>query len=142
LVFVAVGVAITVVIAWWIRRRGPGPGPPASAGRKSRGAVQRALRTGQPPDARIDALAREAADRNLRSSWFLPFCAALVLLNLGLLILRIVGDDIWQVALAAANTALWTTALVRSWIVRRRSERYLQRSPLLGTREVRASRSR
>jgi hypothetical protein len=122
-----VTVAVGAPVAWWIHRRRREPELIAGADRGTRRAVWRALRTGHAPDARIDALAREAADRNVRNSWVLVLYAILLLLQLGLLTLKVTdGEGFGETALSALTAACWAAALAVSWVMRNRSRRYLQ----------------
>jgi predicted lysophospholipase L1 biosynthesis ABC-type transport system permease subunit len=95
--------------------------------RDTRRAVQRALRTGHADDARIDALARETADRTVRNKWLLILYAVLAVLQLALTIIRIADRDAeWQIAVSVVVTALFAGAAVLLWVTRRRSRRYLR----------------
>jgi hypothetical protein len=127
LIPVVVGVALGVCLTWLIRRRDGGPALLAGADGSTRRAVRQALRTARPSDARVDALARESADRTVRNSWLLWLYGVLLLLNLGLLILKIGNSGSWQVALAAATSALWAGVLAAFWLTVRRSRNYLRR---------------
>ncbi|MDG4824888.1 hypothetical protein O7635_23815 [Asanoa sp. WMMD1127] len=119
--------ALGAVVAWGIHRLRPRPPLLAGTSRTTRRAVQQALRTGQPHDARIDALAREAAQRTLRGSWLLWLYSGLLALNVALLVLRIADqDEAWKTALAAANVVLWAALVALVWVTRRRSARYLR----------------
>jgi hypothetical protein len=89
-------------------------------------AVQRALRTGRPADARIDALARDTATRTLRRSWSLwVFVGAVALQAVGA-VLRIVGNadpmDLGMAALLILLSAIMLGTLI---MARRRSRAYL-----------------
>ena len=122
-----VAVLIGVVGLRRMRRREGGPELLAGADRGTRRAVQRALRTGRAPDARIDALAREAADRTLRNSWLIVVYAILLVVQLGLLIGRIVAaDDLGRTILAAATSVCWAAVLGLWLVMRARSRRYLE----------------
>lgn len=88
-------------------------------------AVQRALRTGHAPDARIDALAREQADRTMRNSWMVGFYAVVLAIQVVLLAIRIAaGDDL---LLPVVILVLWAAGLAWLVVYRNRSRRYLGR---------------
>jgi hypothetical protein len=92
--------------------------------------TQRAVRTGHAPDERVDALAREAAQRDIRdSAWFLAFYAVL-LAPLGLLIQRIrTRHDGSMIALAVVLAAAFAVVVMASVVKIRRSRRYLRNAP-------------
>lgn len=65
------GIVIVVLAAMYplIRRQEQHTPLSFGADKNTQKAVQRALRTGEPADARIDALARDAATKTLRAVW-------------------------------------------------------------------------
>jgi hypothetical protein len=122
--------AAGLVVVRWMRRRMGEPQLLAGADRGTRRAVQQALRTGQARDARVDALAREAADRTVRNSWLLIFYGVLLVVQIGLLIGRITsGDDWWEIVLTGGVALCWAAAMGVFWVMRARSRRYLQNEP-------------
>lgn len=107
-----------------LRRRAPATAPGDAATRR---AVDRALRTGQAPDARIDALTRDAARASLgtlraQQGIFGVMLAIWVVL----LALRIVRGDLRDTLLAALTTAAFAVTVVVATHRRRRGERYLR----------------
>jgi hypothetical protein len=98
--------------------------------RGTRRAVHQALRTGRPRDARIDALARAAAARTVRSSWVLVFFGVLLLAQIGILIGRVArGDDPWGIVLTGVAAVCCVAAMGFFWVMRARSRRYLNSEP-------------
>ena len=127
---VLAGAAGGVGVAWWLRRRDGQPLLASGGSRGTRRAVQQALRTGEPRDARIDALTRETAERTVRNSWLLVLYAVLLVFQIPVLIGRLTGDaDVWEIVLSFATIALWVAALAVYWVMRRRSRRYLALRP-------------
>ena len=123
-----VGIVAGAVVLRRLRRHDHGRNLVDGAGRETRRAGRRALRTGHAPDARIDALARELAARTVRNSWLLVLYGVLLVIQLVLLTGRIVsGDDVDDILLSAGIAALWATNVVLLLISRNRSRRYLRR---------------
>lgn len=60
-------------------------------GRSTRWAVLRAIWTGHAPDARIDALARDAADYTVRNVWQPIFYAIILAIELALIAYRLLA---------------------------------------------------
>jgi hypothetical protein len=112
------------------RGRGGGGPPPLwyGADRDTQRAVRRALRTGHARDERVDALAWEAAQRDIRTGfWFPAIYAVVLVLLLGILIQRIrTRDDGWMTALAVTLAAAFLAAVAVFLIRFRRSHRYLR----------------
>jgi cytochrome bd-type quinol oxidase subunit 2 len=130
---VLVGILGGVVAAWWLRRRQGEPQLLAGADRGTRRAVWRAIRTGHPADARIDALAREAADRTVRNSWMLVMYTILLVLQLVLLVSRIAAaEGVGMTVLTGTAVACWAIALTVFAVARARSRRYLRAHPFPG----------
>jgi hypothetical protein len=125
--------AVVLPITWWLRRRRPHwQTPPLSAGAKrdTRRAVRRAIRTGNAPDARIDALAREQAEKTVGNSVVLTIYAVILALQFGLLVLRIVnGGPTDSLVLAVIGDALWAAAVAVLAVNLSRSRRYLRDHP-------------
>ena len=129
----AVFIAVVLPMTWWVRRRRPQwQTPPLAAGaeRDTRRAVQRAIRTGQAPDARIAALAHEQAAKTVRNTVALKICAVVLVVQLALLVLRIVnGGPGDALVLAVLGNALWVAALTVFAVNLSHSRRYLQDHP-------------
>lgn len=126
--------AIVLPMVWWLRRRHPQwQTPPLSAGaqRNTRRAVQRAIRTGNnTPDARVNALAREQAEKTVRNTRALKIYAGILVLQLGPLILRIAdGGSKYTLMFAVLGDALWASALVVLAVNLSRARRYLRDHP-------------
>lgn len=86
------------------------------------------MHAGHPPDARIDALARELADRTVRNSWLLVLYGVILAIQLALLAGRLIaGDPVDDLLLSAAIVVVWTASLLWLLINRNRSRRYLRR---------------
>lgn len=128
-------IAVVLPMTWWLRRRHPQrTTPPLTAGaeRNTRRAVQRAIRTGHAPDARIEALAREQADKTVRNRAALTIYAGLLVLQIPLLILQIVnGGPASTLLLAVTGDVLWATAVAILAVNVSRSRRYLREHPSL-----------
>ena len=94
----------------------------------TRRAVHRALRTGQAPDERVDALAREAAGRTVRTSTrLLAVFGGLFALQLLSLLSRIGEQDpAARTWLSVMISTVWAVALVALAIERWRAHRYLR----------------
>jgi Na+/melibiose symporter-like transporter len=127
---VLVGIVAALGVGWWLRRRDGEPPLASGANRGDRRAIQDALRTGQPRDARIDALTRQTADRNVRNSWLMVLYAVLLVFQIPVLIIRLTGDDdVWGIVLSVATIVLWAAGLAYLWVTRRRSRSYLRERP-------------
>jgi hypothetical protein len=122
----AVAILLAVVI-----RRGSDPFPWYGGDEgPTRRTVHRALRTGQAPDERVDALAREAAGRTVRNSKWLPrLIGVLFALQILTLISRI-GErgPAGRTWLSVMISAVYAVALVGMAIEHRRARRYLRRA--------------
>lgn len=98
--------------------------------RATQRAVRRALRTGRPADARIDALTRDTATRTLRRSWPLWALAGAIALQIAGAVLRIIGDaDLADVGMAALPVVTSAAVLGTLVMARRRSRAYLAAPP-------------
>jgi hypothetical protein len=130
----AVFIAVVLPMTWWVRGRRPHwQTPPLAAGatRDTRRAVGRAIRTGHAPDARVEALAREQAEKTVRNTVALKIYAVLFALQLALLGLRIVnGGPADALVLAVIGDALWAAAVGALVVNLARSRRYLREHPL------------
>lgn len=98
--------------------------------RATRRAVRRAAWTGHAPDARIDALARDAADNTVRNVWQPVFYAVILTIELVLGTYRLIAgpppptDTVLSwVAIAVLNAASLGLLVYLQW----RSRRYLAR---------------
>ena len=133
----AVFLAMVLPMTWWLRRRRPHwQTPPLSAGatRDTRRAVRRAIRTGHAPDARIDALASEQAEKTIRNAVAIKIYAVILALQVGLLVPRIVnGGPSDGLVLAVIVDALWAGAIGVLAVNLSRSRRYLRNHPLQGS---------
>lgn len=98
------------------------------ADKNTQKAVQRALRTGEPADARIDALARDAATKALRSPWPIRLFAGTIVLMLISAVLQILsGGGALRVGLSVSVVLIFATVLATFVVNRRRSRTYLDR---------------
>jgi hypothetical protein len=123
-----VGVALAIGVVGYTAGRHREPPLWYGADRDTQRAVRRALRTGHARDERIDALAWEAAQRDIRTGfWFPAIYAVVLVLLLGILIQRIrTRDDGWMTALAVTLAAALPAAVAVFLIRFRRSRRYLR----------------
>lgn len=127
----AVGVLAGLAALRLLRGRGRDGDRPAlvlGADPDTRRSVREALRTGRARDARVDALARDAAERStgtLRGQQIIfGVLAAVWVIGLGLRLAG--GDGVGESALSAVTLVLFAAVWVVTTRQRRRSLRYLR----------------
>lgn len=129
---VTLTVIAAVVLYPWVRRQDRDPQLAVGADTSTRRAVQKALRAGVASDARIDALARDAATRGLRNTWNIWMIGAGVVLEVVGMALRVIGgplttEDLILMAVMAPSAIL---IIGSAGLTRYRSRRYLRRAGL------------
>ena len=125
---VVVGIPVAALV--YRRRRGGAPALVVGADRTTRKAVQRTLRTGHTHDPHLDVLARDLAEKTLRTAYVRwVFLGAFILTGAGQ-ILQVVGGVAWWRA-ATSVLLLVSTATVGGALDLnvRRSRRYLRGGP-------------
>jgi hypothetical protein len=120
--------AVVLAALYPLSRRQDRKAPLAfGAGKATRRAVRRALRTGKAPDVRIDALARDTASKTLRSTWQLWLFVGVAGLQIIAAVLRAVGGaSPQQVGLSVLIILCFAAGLAVIVVNRRRSRAYLQ----------------
>jgi membrane protein YdbS with pleckstrin-like domain len=124
-VLVLAGVALVAIRTW--SRHDSEPQLSFGADREVQRAVARALRDGGTADPRIDALARDAAERGRRQQGLIRLHAVLAMV-FAVLFLRyaVEGDGWFIVAIFGLLTATQILMVHTCWRVRRRAARYLE----------------
>jgi hypothetical protein len=117
--------AVIIGVGWLAGRRQP-PAALLGADPGTRKAVRQALTDGRSDDARIDALARDSAERSVRLRWLLVLYLIVVPIEVVALVLAVAGHvsgfqlltNVWILLVLAMSAALVAVA-------RRRAQRYL-----------------
>jgi hypothetical protein len=129
---VVVGLVILAVAALLglgaLRAQARNPALVPSADPGSRAAVELALRTGRTDNARIDALARESAQRTLRRPWQVWGPAFFVLLEGLVTITQLISRDWWQALFFGVFTAGFAMQTGRGLADLRRRRHYLRQA--------------
>lgn len=91
--------------------------------------VWRALRVGHVDDPQYEALTRETAGRNVRNGWLLILFSVTLAIQVILVVFRLArGADLSNTAVIAVSASFMAFGLGVSWMARRRSRRYLERT--------------
>lgn len=124
-VLLAVSLMVLATHAW--RRQDRDPQLSLGADRQTQRAVARALRDGGTTDPRVDALARDAAERSKGRAWLVWLCGLLTVVFAVLLIRGVVtGGDGLTIAASALPMMAQALLVYTFWQLRRRATRYLQ----------------
>ena len=116
--------AAFVLCLFALRRQEQDPPLLPGADKQTRTAVARALRSGRSDDPRVDAIARDFAERTLRRPWALWLFGFFVLLEATVTVLRLLdgdGDALLSGVLTVSFALMGGAALVN----RRRNRAYL-----------------
>lgn len=120
----AILVAAAAVSAILLRRLEQDPPLLPGADKKTRDAVARALRSGRSDDPRVDAIARDFAERSLRRPWTLWLFAFFVLLEATVTVMRLLDGD-GDALLSGVLTVTFLVLGAASVVTQRRNRAYL-----------------
>ena len=116
--------AAVAVLVW--RRRDQDPQLSLGADRMTQRAVLRALRDGGTADPRVDALARDAAERGTRPARLIWLYGLLTVALAAVCISNLVERDWFLAAVFALATVAQAVSVYTFWQNRRRAIRYLE----------------
>ena len=122
---VVVGIPVGALV--YRRRRAGAPALVVGADRATRKAVQRTLRTGHTHDAHLDVLARDLAEKTLRTAYVRwVFLGSFLLAGLGMILQAAGGVAWWRAAISALLLVSTATVGGALELNVRRSRRYLR----------------
>lgn len=124
-ILLAVSLTVLATRAW--RRQDRDPQLSLGADRETQRAVARALRDGGTTDPRVDALARDAAERSKGRAWLIWLYGLLTAVFTALLIRNVMaGGDWFTIAAFALPMMAQALLMYTFWQLRRRAVRYLR----------------
>lgn len=124
---VLVGILVVAGRSW--RRQAREPQLSYGADPRTQRAVARALREGGAADPRIEALARDAAERGRPGRWIVVLSGTVALLAAVMLVGSLIQGDRSAAVTSALVVASQALVCHTFWRLRRRAEIYLRRGP-------------